>query len=76
MTPRNWERVDQRALRADRIEPHSVVLPAEVRASQIRFRNDSHLNALGHRHFAAGLAPLVEAELRALSRVGGALRAF
>ena len=74
MTPRHSERVDLRALRADRIEPRFVSLPAGIRASQIRFRNDSHLNVLGHRQFAEGLAPLVEAELRALPRVGAAPR--
>ena len=74
MTPRHWERVDLRALRADRIDPRSVSLPAEIGVRQIQFRNDSHLNVLGHRLFAEGLAPLLEVELRALPRaseVGG-----
>jgi lysophospholipase L1-like esterase len=65
MAPSHWERVDLRALRADRIEPHVVSLPAGIEAQQIRFRNDSHLSALGHRVFAEGLAPQLEPELRA-----------
>ena len=73
MTPSHWERVDLRALRADRIQPRFVSMPEGIRPDQIRFRNDSHLNALGHRLMAEGLAPLVEAELRA-SDGGGAVR--
>jgi hypothetical protein len=69
MTPRHWERVDLRALRADQIDPRFVSLPAGTRPGEIRFRNDSHLNALGHRLMAAGLAPLVESELRSALRV-------
>lgn len=65
MTPQNAQRVDLRALRADRIEPRSVALPPGVGARQIRFRNDGHLNVLGHRLFAEGLAPQLERELRA-----------
>ena len=68
VTPRHWERLDVRALAADRIEPHYVLLPGTLQPSQIRFRNDSHFNALGHRVYAEGLAPIVEAELRALVR--------
>lgn len=68
MAPHHWERVDLRALRADRIEPHTVALPPGVEARQIRFRNDGHLNALGHRVFAEGLAPQLERELRAARR--------
>jgi lysophospholipase L1-like esterase len=49
-------------------------MPAGILPRQIRFRNDSHLNALGHRLLAEGLAPLVESELRALPGAGGAAR--
>jgi hypothetical protein len=65
ITPRHWERLDVRALAADRIEPRAVPLGV-LDAAQIRFRNDGHFNTLGHQVYAAGLAPLVEAELRAL----------
>jgi hypothetical protein len=68
MIPRHWQRVDLRALRADRIEPEYVELAGGVEPSQIRFRNDSHLNALGHRLYAEGLAPIVEAALRRPTR--------
>jgi lysophospholipase L1-like esterase len=64
MTPSHWPRVDLRALRADQIDPRFVSMPAGVQRSQIRFRNDSHLNVLGHRRMAEALAPLVESELR------------
>jgi lysophospholipase L1-like esterase len=74
MTPSHWERVDLRALRADQIDPRFVSMPAGILPRQIRFRNDSHLNALGHRLLAEGLAPLVESELRALPGAGGAAR--
>jgi lysophospholipase L1-like esterase len=71
ITARHWERLDVRALAADQIEPHAVSLggldPAEV-----RFRNDGHFNALGHQVYAAGLARLVEAELRARLAAHGA----
>jgi lysophospholipase L1-like esterase len=43
-------------------------MPAGILPRQIRFRNDSHLNALGHRLLAEGLAPLVESELRSALR--------
>jgi lysophospholipase L1-like esterase len=69
MTPRHWERVDLRALRADQIDPRFVSLPTGIRPGQIRFRNDSHLNAFGHRVLADRLAPLVESELRSALRV-------
>jgi lysophospholipase L1-like esterase len=69
ITPRHWERLDVRALAADRIEPHSVPLPAGLEPARLRFRNDAHFNALGHRFYAEGLAPLAERELRA--RAGG-----
>lgn len=65
MIPRHFPRVDLRALRADQIEPRSVALRGGVDPAQIRFRNDSHLNRLGHRLYAEGLLPIVEAELRA-----------
>jgi len=68
VTPRHWDRLDGRALAADQIEPHSVALPPALQPSQLRFRNDSHFNALGHRVYAAGLAPLLEAELRQVLR--------
>ena len=68
MIPQHWPRVDLRALRADRIEPQYVTLRDVVDPSQIRFRNDSHLNALGHRLYAEGLTPVVEAALRGRPR--------
>ncbi len=68
VTPRHWERLDVRALAADQIEPHSVTLPGTLQMSQLTFRNDAHFNALGHRVYAEGLVPIVEAELRALLR--------
>ena len=68
MIPEHWPRVDLRALRADRIEPQYVALRGGVEPSRIRFRNDGHLNALGHRLYADGLAPIVEGALRARSR--------
>jgi len=71
MTSRHWERLDVRALAADRIEPHSVTLSSALQQSQLRFRNDAHFNALGHRVYAEGLAPLVESELHALLRARG-----
>jgi lysophospholipase L1-like esterase len=64
ITPQHWERLDVRALAADQIEPHAVPLGVLLPA-QLRFRNDGHFNALGHQVYAEGLAPLVEAELRA-----------
>jgi lysophospholipase L1-like esterase len=68
VTPRLWERLDVRALAADRIEPHYVTLPGTLQMSQLTFRNDAHFNVLGHRVFAEGLAPIVEAELREVLR--------
>jgi lysophospholipase L1-like esterase len=65
ITPRHWERLDVRALAADGIAPHAVALDPALAQEQIRFRNDSHFNALGHQVYADGMAPLVEAELRA-----------
>jgi lysophospholipase L1-like esterase len=74
ITPRNWERLDVRALAADGIEPHTVLLPPGLEPGQIRFRNDGHFNALGHRVYAEALAPLAERELRALLRARGGVR--
>ena len=71
MTPRHFERLDVRALAADRIEPHAVTLSGALQQSQLRFRNDAHFNALGHRVYAEGLVPLVESELHALLRARG-----
>jgi lysophospholipase L1-like esterase len=68
ITPRHWERLDVRALAADRIEPHYVTLTNPIPQAQLQFRNDSHFNVLGHRVFAEGLAPIVESELRAVLR--------
>jgi lysophospholipase L1-like esterase len=65
ITAPHWERLDGRALAADQIEPHAVALPVGLTPAQIRFRNDGHFNAFGHQVYADGLAPLVEAELRA-----------
>jgi hypothetical protein len=65
MIPQHFPRVDLRALRADRIEPRYVALSDAIDPSRIRFRNDSHLNALGHRLYADGLVPILEAALRA-----------
>jgi hypothetical protein len=69
MTDRHWQRLDTRALLADQIEPYAVWLSPAVQPSQVRFRNDSHLNASGHRWYADGLLPLVEGELRAALRL-------
>lgn len=74
MTPRHFERLDVRALAADRIEPHSVMLNRALQPSQLRFRNDAHFNVLGHQVYADGLAPLVESELHALLRARGVER--
>jgi len=68
MTPRHWERLDTRALRADGIEASYVTISTGVERSLLRFRNDSHWNARGHRLFAQGLTPFVEEELRAVLR--------
>jgi hypothetical protein len=65
MIPQHFERVDLRALRADRIEPRYVALSDAIDPRRIRFQNDSHLNALGHRLYAEGLVPIVMAALRA-----------
>ena len=74
VTPRHWERLDVRALAADRIVPHYVTLQGTLRMSQLTFRNDAHFNVLGHRVYAEGLAPIVEAELRELLRSREAAR--
>jgi hypothetical protein len=71
ITPRHWERLDVRALAADGIEPHAVTMSAAIQQSQLRFRNDSHFNTLGHQVYADGLTPLVESELRAVLRARG-----
>jgi hypothetical protein len=71
MIPQHWERVDLHALRADRIDPQYVTLSDAIDPSRIRFRNDSHLNALGHRLYAEGLTPIVEGALRARLRPPG-----
>jgi lysophospholipase L1-like esterase len=68
MIPQHWPRVDLRALRADQIDLQYVTLSDAIDPSQIRFRNDSHLNALGHRLYAEGLTPVVEAALRSRAR--------
>jgi lysophospholipase L1-like esterase len=74
ISPYQWERLDTRALAADRIEPHSVVLRNPIPQALLQFRNDSHLNALGHRVFAEALTPIVERELRVALRGGGSAR--
>ncbi|MGH7289084.1 MAG: hypothetical protein ACREI8_13810, partial [Myxococcota bacterium] len=66
MTPRNWERLDTRALRAELIEASSVEISTGIEPSLLRFRNDSHWNARGHQLYAEGLMPFVEEELRAV----------
>jgi lysophospholipase L1-like esterase len=63
MLPVHWDRVDMRALRADWIDIQYVEV-ALVDRSRIQFRNDSHLNAFGHRIFADALVPIVESALR------------
>ena len=63
MTPRHRTRIDVRALRADRIPIQSVTMPAFIDPRTIRFENDGHLNARGHRVYADGLVPLVESAL-------------
>ncbi len=68
ITPRQWERLDTRALRADGIEASSVAIGTGIERSLLRFRNDSHWNARGHRLFAQGLTPFVEEQLRAVLR--------
>lgn len=68
MIPQHWKRVDLRALRADQIDLQYVTLSDAVDPSQIRYRNDSHLNVLGHRLYAEGLTPIVEAALRSRPR--------
>jgi lysophospholipase L1-like esterase len=65
ITPRHWERLDVRALAADGIQPHAVALDPALSQAELRFRNDSHFNALGHQVYAEGVVPLVEGELRA-----------
>lgn len=74
ISPHQWKRLDARALAADRIEPHSVVLRNPIPQAQLQFRNDSHLNALGHRVFAEALTPIVETELRDVLRGAGSAR--
>jgi lysophospholipase L1-like esterase len=74
ITPRNFERLDVRALAADQIEPHAVMLSSALQPGQLRFRNDSHFNTLGHQVYAEGLVPLVERELHALLRARGVER--
>jgi len=74
MIPQHWERVDTRALRADGVEPRYVTLPDVIEPQQIRFTNDAHLNALGHRVYAEGLAPLLESALRARRPLAGPAR--
>jgi lysophospholipase L1-like esterase len=71
ITPRNFERLDVRALAADRIEPHAVTLSSALQPGQLHFQNDSHFNTLGHQVYAEGLVPLVESELHALLRARG-----
>ena len=68
MIPKHWKRVDLRALRADGIEIEYVTLSDAIDPSRIRFANDSHLNALGHRLYAEGLTPIVEKALRGQRR--------
>jgi hypothetical protein len=72
MIPRHWERVDTRALRADGIEPRYVTLSQAVEPSRIRFANDAHMSALGHRVYAEGLLPILDQALRARLRAGSA----
>jgi hypothetical protein len=62
MVPRHWPRVDLRALRADGIQIDFVSIPLE--AHRLRFKNDGHLNAMGHRLYAEGLAPILHGAMR------------
>jgi hypothetical protein len=64
MRPEYQERVDVRALRADRADIQYVILQGS-RIGEFLFRNDSHLSVHGHRSYANGLLPLVERALRA-----------
>jgi hypothetical protein len=66
--PWHWERLDARALRAAGIEPRYVTLSQAIEPSRIRFANDSHMNALGHRVYAEGLLPILDTALRARLR--------
>jgi lysophospholipase L1-like esterase len=70
MVPRHWPRIDLRALRADQIPIESVTIPEGVDPRSIRFENDGHLNAHGHRFYADGLLPIVESALREPGRSG------
>ena len=71
MIPQHWKRVDARALRADGIQPHWVELSAAIDPAQIRFANDAHLNALGHRIYAEGLLPVLATALQEHRARGG-----
>jgi len=68
MAPRHHRYVDVAALRADGVEIESVAMSGSIDPSLIRFRNDSHLNARGHRVFADGLRRPLE---RVLARRWG-----
>jgi lysophospholipase L1-like esterase len=60
MIPQHWPRVNLRALRADGIQIESVSIPSFIGSHRVRFKNDGHLNVMGHRLYAEGLAPIVQ----------------
>jgi lysophospholipase L1-like esterase len=64
MIPRHRPRVDMRALRADGIQIDSVSIPSFIEPHRVRFKNDGHLNVMGHRLYAEGLEPLVQSALK------------
>jgi lysophospholipase L1-like esterase len=64
MIPQHWPRVGLRALRADQIQIESVSIPGFIDPQRVRFKNDAHLNAAGHRLYAEGLTPIVEDALK------------
>jgi hypothetical protein len=64
MIPQHWPRVGLRALRADQIQLESVSIPGFIDPQRVRFKNDAHLNAAGHRLYAEGLTPIVEDALK------------
>jgi hypothetical protein len=66
MLPEDVRRVDAVALRAAGIEPRYV--PPRPDMGEIRFRNDPHMNAAGHRFYAEGLVPVLDEPLRAILR--------
>ncbi len=64
MRRQSYARLDYRALMAQGVDVREIGAPPGVEPWMLRFRNDPHFNARGHRVVAEGLARVAEAYAR------------